>query len=53
MARDGELIQTGSAEALVTLRKKMATLMNSSSFFVFKTSLLRNYCVKYYDYVVK
>ena len=31
--------------------RKMATLMNSS-FFVFKTSLLRNYRVKYYDYIV-
>ena len=30
----------------------MAKLMNSS-FFMFKMSLLRNYCVKYYDYIVK
>ena len=31
---------------------KMATLMNSL-FFVFKISHLRNYCVQYYDYIVK
>ena len=30
----------------------MVILMNSS-FFAFKMSLLRNYCGKYYDYVVK
>ena len=32
--------------------RKMATLMNSS-FFVLKISLLRNYRVKCYDYIVK
>ena len=29
----------------------MATLMNSL-FFVFSISLLRDYCVKYYDYII-
>ena len=32
--------------------RKMATPMNTL-FFVFKISLLRNYHVKYYDYIVK
>ena len=32
---------------------KMATLLNSLLFFVFKISLLTNYGVKYYDYIVK